>query len=308
MDGTGGAHPDHLARRHRGSISNRHRPRRVREHIAARGGHGRVRAGPEVVVTATVGVDPERSEHATGRTAHRRRGDGETGRYRLRQRPRALDGVHDAGHGAMQRVRAVQHVTVGEVPDGRLHGGGRLVEIGQDRFAGVGVVLIEQPRHVVHVGDVGFVPLAQAVPDSGIRSGQDVDAVQPEVRAAGERTGIDDAGEALVLGVEAGGGARGIGGLDRVKCGAGVGDEPADPPAVAGAGHHQLGVAPYRGWWPWGRPGTKHSAGRSGLQQQNPQREPQKNRQTPPSTKHRSTLHSDRILCRAAVPVITHSG
>ena len=71
------------------------------------------------------------------------------------------------------------------------------------RLVSVGVVLVEQPRHVVHVGDVRGVPGAQYVPDSAVRRGQDVDAVEAELGAAVGRLAMDDAGETLVQGAEA---------------------------------------------------------------------------------------------------------
>ncbi len=208
VGGTRRAHPDLLAGRHRGSIGDRHRARRVREHVPARGGDCGVRPVLAAVLVLTVN-GPSTLPAGPLRL---RRGDGEAGRWRLDQRPRRSDVVHDGDHGRVQRVSGVQHVTVGEEPDGRLHGGGPLVEIGQrGRLVGVGVVLVEQPRHEAHVGDVGGVPGAQHVPDAAVRKGVDVDAVEAELRAAAGRPAMDDSGEALVLGGEAGGRvARGI--------------------------------------------------------------------------------------------------
>ena len=90
---------------------------------------------------------------------------------RFEQRPSAVDVVHDADHDRSERVGLGEHVLVSEEPDGGLHCGRFLVNGKARRSGGVGVVLVQQPGHIAHVGDVGGVPGAQLVADAGIGGG-----------------------------------------------------------------------------------------------------------------------------------------
>jgi hypothetical protein len=159
-----------------------------------------------------------------------------------------------------------------------------VVLIGQDRVVGVRVVLVENPRHVTHVHDVGGVPRTERVADAAPCVGVDVDAVEIEGRAAAGRLAMDNAGEPLVLGSEAGGRvARGIAVTDRVEGIVGVGDESGDPLSRGPVCNRHLGVAPYHRPRQ-GRAVTDDRASRSDLEQKRPQRE--HNNHPPPSARH----------------------
>ena len=188
--GTRRAQPDLLAGRHGSFRGDRLRACPVCEHIRAGGGDGGSKArGRAYACAVTVnGPSTLRGPLAVAR------GDGEAGRWWLDKRSLGSDLVHDGNHGVVQRVGGVEHVAVGKEPDGRLYGGGRLVgrgrrAIGQrGRFVGVGVELVEHPRHVTHVHDVRGAPRTQGVTNAAIRVGVDVDAV--EIRVAPPPGGV----------------------------------------------------------------------------------------------------------------------
>ena len=74
---------------------------------------------------------------------------------------------------------------------------------------------------------------------------------------------------------------------------------PVTPWPFAGAGHHQLSAGAVRRWH--GRRATPDCTGRSGLQQERPQHEPQDDGHTPPAAKHRSNTVHDAHTLRARI-------
>ena len=142
-----------------------------------------------------------------------------------------------------------------------------VTELGSVR---VGVVLVEDPRHVADVRDVRLVPGAQHVPVADVGVRVDVDAVKRERRPSVGWSAVDNAGKTLDFGRKIGG--RSLRSDNRnsgVERTVGVGYVPADRGTRACATQRELGVgAPRRACnvWSRGRAWSEHRPGRDGLE------------------------------------------